>query len=100
MKRADRFQARRTRRECHGMSFADLSFSTDCSNSLAAMRTRSWIAVLLIGAVVAVFVSPGAASGKGGHVGIEAAESVEFRLKGSHGYSISVSGASGAVSLT
>lgn len=64
------------------------------------MRMRSWTAVLGIGVVIALFASPGSAIAKGGSFVIGPSQTMEFRLKGSHGYSISVFGSSGEVSLT
>jgi hypothetical protein len=52
------------------------------------------------GIAIALFVLPGAALAKGHHFVIEPSQTMEFQLKGSNGYSISVLGSGGEVSLT
>jgi hypothetical protein len=64
------------------------------------MRTRIWIAASGIGIVIALFVSPSAAFAKGRNFVIEPSKTMEFQLKGSNGYSISVFSSGGDVSLT
>ncbi len=61
---------------------------------------RAPIGIVLIGVLVALLVSPGAAGAKGGGFALGPSHSVELRLKGSKGYSISVSGDSETVTLT
>jgi hypothetical protein len=61
---------------------------------------RAPIGIVLIGVLVALLVSPGAAGAKGGGFALGPSHSVELRLKGSKGYSISVSGDSKTVTLT
>lgn len=64
------------------------------------MRTRIWVTLLGAGAVIFLFASPGAATAKGRNFVIAPSQTMEFRLKGSHGYSISVFGIGKEVSLT
>jgi hypothetical protein len=64
------------------------------------MRMKIWATVSSVGVVVALFASPGAAIAKGGSFVIAPSQTMEFRLKGSHGYSISISGSGRGISLT
>jgi hypothetical protein len=64
------------------------------------MKTRAWIGVIGVAALLALPILPGAAFAKGGKFVIGASQSVEFRLKGSRGYSISVFGNRETVTLT
>lgn len=64
------------------------------------MRKRALIGVIGVGALLAFLALPGAAVAKRGTFVIEASQSVEFQLKGSRGYSISVFGNREAVTLT
>jgi len=64
------------------------------------MRMRIWAAVSGVGVVIFLFASPSAAIAKGGNFVIEPSQTMEFWLKGSNGYSISVLGNGGDVSLT
>lgn len=61
------------------------------------MRRQNLIGVVVLAALLAL---PGAAVAKGGRLTIGASQSVEFQLKGSKGYAISVNGADGQVTLT
>jgi hypothetical protein len=61
---------------------------------------RIWIAVAGVGLTIALFAVPGTAIAKGGNFVIAPSQTLEFRLKGSHGYSISVFGIGKEVSLT
>jgi hypothetical protein len=60
---------------------------------------RIWTAVLGVGVIIALFAWPGSAIAKGGSFVLEPSQTMEFRLKGSHGYPISVVGSGGEVSL-
>jgi hypothetical protein len=62
--------------------------------------SRRAIGVAGIGVLIALIASPGPAGAKGGGFALGPSHSVELRLKGSKGYSISVSGDSEAVTLT
>jgi hypothetical protein len=64
------------------------------------MRTKIWITSAGIGLSIALLALPGAAFAKGRNLVIEPSQTMEFQLKGSNGYSISVSGSGGDVSLT
>jgi hypothetical protein len=74
--------------------------SASMFNRLPAMKTRIWATVIGVGVVIALFVSPGLAIAKSGSFVIGPSQTMEFGLKGSHGYSISVSGSGGKISLT
>lgn len=64
------------------------------------MRRRFLIGVVGIGALVALLTLPGAAVAKGGDFVLGPSHSVELRLKGSKGYSISIDGDRETVTLT
>jgi hypothetical protein len=65
------------------------------------MRRQALIGVLGVGALVVLLVLPSAVvAKKGKKLVFGASQSVEFQLKGSKGYSISVSGHHGRVTLT
>jgi hypothetical protein len=61
------------------------------------MRRQNWIGVVVLAALLAL---PGTAVAKGGGLTIGASQSAEFQLRGSKGYSISVFGSGGQVTLT
>lgn len=64
------------------------------------MRRQSLIGVVGVVVLAALLTLPGAAIAKGGGFTIGPSQSMEFQLKGSRGYSISVSGEGRAVTLT
>jgi hypothetical protein len=64
------------------------------------MRRRIWTAATGIGLAVALIAFPGATMAKDGNFEVEPSQTMEFQLKGSNGYSISVFGSGGNVSLT
>ncbi len=64
------------------------------------MRTRIWAAVSGVGVFISLFTSPVSAIAKGGNFVIEPSQTMEFRLKGSNGYSISVFGIGKEILLT
>jgi hypothetical protein len=64
------------------------------------MKRHALIGAIWGGTLVALLIPPAAAVAKHGEDVIEASQSVEFTLKGSNGYSISVSGNRETVTLT
>jgi hypothetical protein len=61
---------------------------------------RIWAAVSGVGVVISLFALPGSAIAKGHNFVIGPSQTMEFHLKGSNGFSISVFGSGGDVSLT
>ncbi len=64
------------------------------------MKKRALIGVLGVGALLALLALPGAAVAKGKKFVYGPSQSVEFQLRGSRGYSVSVFGNQGKVTLT
>jgi hypothetical protein len=64
------------------------------------MEGRSLIGVIGIGVLIALLALPGTAGAKGGGFVLGPSHSVELRLKGSKGYSISIEGDRETVTLT
>jgi hypothetical protein len=79
--------------------YLSASFAVEFNN-MFAMRMRIWVTLFGVGAVIFLFASLGPAIAKGGKFVIAPSQTIEFQIKGSNGYSISVFGIGKEVLLT